>query len=345
MQTHLNLSNTVNLGSFYTPDSIVQRAYEMLEKVADLRDFLIFDSSCGYGDFFVKNLNYLGADIDEIALQRASFRGRKIHANSLLNVSRAKFGIKENEKLIIIGNPPYNDRTSMVKGGMKRSLFEIDGGLNHRDLGISFLRSYDVLRPEFVCVLHPLSYLIKRANFAALQGFKEHYRLIDGLVISSQIFTPNSNTFFPILIALYGRGRMNFDFINNYQFKTLEGDKFRISEFDFIGNYITKYPNHADKRDAVAYFYTMRDINALKRSRTFLDGISPNAIKVFAENLRYYCYVFHFKQFLNQLPYWCGNLDVFINNREFLRLENEFLRLEPSPKIEQYFRALFKEKL
>lgn len=31
---------------------------------------MFLDSSCGYGDFFVKNLNYVGADIDEVALEK-----------------------------------------------------------------------------------------------------------------------------------------------------------------------------------------------------------------------------------------------------------------------------------
>ena len=61
-----------------------------------------------------------------------------------------------------------------------------------------------------------------------------------------------------------------------------------MKDFDFIGNYVSKYPNHKDSRQEVAYFYTLRDINALKRSKTFLDKPQANAIKVFADNLKYY---------------------------------------------------------
>lgn len=39
----------------------------------------------------------------------------KIETNLLQNVLRYKFGIEENQKLIIIGNPPYNDKTSIIK--------------------------------------------------------------------------------------------------------------------------------------------------------------------------------------------------------------------------------------
>ena len=61
----------------------------------------------------------------------------KIETNLLQNVLRSKFGIEENQKLIIIGNPPYNNKTLIIKNGVK-SLFAIDKNLSHRDLGISF---------------------------------------------------------------------------------------------------------------------------------------------------------------------------------------------------------------
>ncbi|MCD8213434.1 MAG: SAM-dependent methyltransferase [Campylobacter sp.] len=191
-QTHLNRTQTINLGSYYTPKFIVNIAYDMLEKYVNLSDFKLLDSSCGYGDFFIKDLDYIGADIDEGALKKVSSKARIFQTNSLLNLSREKFALSQNDKLVIIGNPPYNDK----------ELYAVDKNLMHRDLGISFMRSYEVLKPEFICVLHPLSYLIKRTNFASLAKFKDNYRLIDGVVISSEIFTPASSTFFPILEIL-----------------------------------------------------------------------------------------------------------------------------------------------
>lgn len=346
-QNHLNFKETINLGSFYTPDFIVEIAYKMLEKVANLNDYILLDSSCGYGDFFIKNLKYIGADIDEIALKKVPQLVKKIHTNSLLNVSRLKFQISQNEKLIIIGNPPYNDKTSKINGKIKEGLNIIDESLKHRDLGISFLRSFAVLEPSFICVLHPLSYLIKQANFKALNGFRKSYKLIDSLIISSQIFTRNSSNFFPIIIALYEKNNqgMSYEFIENFEFKTAENQKFRLKNFDFITNYVGKYPNHNDKREAVTYFYTLRDINALKRNRTFLEEESQNSIKVFKENLKYYFYIHHFKNHAKFLPYFFGNFDIFIDNDEFLKIENEFLQIQNSPKIDSYFQKLFKDYL
>lgn len=345
MQQHLNKIDTINLGSYYTPRFIVEIAYQILEsKIENLNNFLFFDSSCGYGDFFVKKYKYLGADIDEVALKKVDQSIKTINTNSLLNVSRAKFNIDENQNLIIIGNPPYNDKTSIVNNSIKKEVFKMDSKLVHRDLGISFLRSFAILKAKYVCVLHPLSYLIKQANFNALFDFKSNYRLLDCLVISSAFFT-NSKTFFPIAIALYEKNNkgMDFNFIKNYEFKTYEGQTFVLNKFDFIGNYITKYPNPKDSRKEVAYFHTMRDINALKRNATFMPNYNSNTIRVFSENLKYYYYVHHFKKFAKDLPYYFGNLDVFINHKEFIKIEKDFLSLDNNSSIKNYFNRLFKE--
>ncbi|WP_064000353.1 hypothetical protein [Campylobacter iguaniorum] len=338
----------MNLGAFYTPKFIVEIAYKMLTKKIKLSDYLLFDNSCGYGDFFIyENLKYLGADIDKKACEIAKQKAMVIHTNSLLNVNRDKFGILKEKKLVIIGNPPYNDKTSIIRNGVKQSLFEVDKNLVFRDLGISFLRSYSILNADFVCVLHPLSYLIKKTNFNALGIFKDNYMLIDSLIISSEIFMPNSSTYFPIIIALYQKNKtgMSYDFIQNYNFKTYEGQSFRLNSFDFITNYVGKYPNPYDKRQEVAFFHTLRDINALKRNQTFMDKPNSNSVRVFAENLKYYCYIHHFKQFASKLPYYFGNLDIFINNTEFLKIADLFLDLNPHPKIIEYFEKLFKESI
>lgn len=347
-QKHLDKNTAINLGSFYTPQILVLKAYELLQKhIENLAQYTFLDTSCGYGDFFIHDFDYIGADIDEKALQRVQ-NAKSIHTNSLLSVNKAKFGIANDEKIIIIGNPPYNDKTSQLQAHIKKEMFECDKALRHRDLGVSFLRSYELLKPEFICVLHPLSYLIKETNFKALRKFKDNYKLIDGLIISSRFFTPNSSSFFPIIIALYQKNvaGMDFEFIKNYRFETIEGQKFCLNDFDFITNYVSKYPNLKDKREAVAFFYTLRDINALKRNQSFIQKENSNAIKVFKENLKYYVYIHFFKAYCGVLPYFLGNLDIFIDNEAFLKIENEFLAWfyqKPFDEmmIKAYFDTLF----
>jgi len=48
----------------------------------------------------------------------------------------------------------------------------------------------------------------------------------------------------------------------------------------------------------------MRDINALKRNKTFLKEYQNNAIIVDKNKLDYYVYVDSFKQWSNEIPYF-----------------------------------------
>ena len=365
-QTHLDKVEALNLGSFYTPDFVIKIVYEMLLNAlskANLKDFTLLDSSCGYGNFLqtpqakdfqnAKFAQKIGIDIDEKALQRArqNFADLKnpphfLHKNALLNVTRANFGIKENAKLIIIGNPPYNDKTSIIQNHLKSKDYSVDTSLKCRDLGASFLLSFNELKADFICVLHPLSYLIKESNFKALKRFFASYTLLNSLIISSQIFCPNSLGFFPIIIALYKRDKkgIEYDFIKNYTFKTINGKEFCLSDYEFIGDFIDKYPNKTRVKDKIAMFYTLRDINALRRSKTFIEKDCANAVYITREKHSLYCYVDVFKQIIKNVPYYFGNCDVMIDYAGFKRLENEFIKASNSkrlsPAIKDYFENL-----
>ena len=376
-QKHLNYIDAVNLGSYYTPEIIVDLAYSILQKnITNIQDFTILDSSCGYGSFLVKNdiaKRLVGADID----QKAIFEAKKIInsvdficQNSLLNVRRENLTIKNEEKLIAIGNPPYNDTTSIIRNSIKDVSVQdkIDSDIKTRDLGMSFLLSYDKLQADYVCVLHPLSYLIKKANFALLSKFSQNYKLIDGIIISSHEFSDTSRGMaFPILIALYkrGEGGMDYDYIQNYQFNVKGDGAFRLRDFDTIVNYVQKYPNkkYLNKNDKpVAKFWTLRDINALKRNRTFIDSDTYNTVYVLMEKLPYYCYIDIFKQYADKMPYFIGNCDVIIDNEKFNEIKECFIsqsvhtnpilknkfRFREIPdaklKIDNYFRELLESK-
>jgi len=125
-QKHLNRIDTVNLGSYYTPEIIVDLTYSVLQKnVPDIKDFIIFDSSCGYGSFLAKKniaKKLIGADIDKKAISEAKKRIYDVDftcQNSLINVCRKNLTINNDEKLIAIGNPPYNDTTSIIRNSIK----------------------------------------------------------------------------------------------------------------------------------------------------------------------------------------------------------------------------------
>jgi tRNA G10 N-methylase Trm11 len=342
-QKHLGHTDTVNLGSYYTPAWLVDIVYSLIEKnVPDSTDCCIIDTSCGYGGF-LRGKKAIGADIDNKAVETAKSTNPAysyFNHNSLFEISRSRYNLRSNEKIIIVGNPPYNDTTSIIRNNIKKTEFLRDIDVKSRDLGISFLLSYNKLAADFVCVLHPLSYLIKKANFEALKIFKDNYRLADSVVISSGVFSATSKTTsFPIIIALYERDAcgMQYPYIQNYKFKTNEGKTFTIKKYDTIARYVSKYPNRkqVSERETVTYFYTMRDINALKRTATFLPKETSNAVRVTKSKLPYYCYVDVFKDFIPHIPYYFGNNDIMIDNNSFRELEPLFISrsVQKHPKL------------
>ena len=221
-QKHLNKIDTINYGSYYTPKLYVDIAYNLISKYTNIENYTILDTSCGYGNF-LRYKNSIGADIDKIAVKKAKQNTNCfiLEQNALLNVTRKNYNISDTQKLIIVGNPPYNDTTSIINNSIKQTKFDIDKDLRHRDLGISFLLSYNKLYANYICILHPLSYLIKKTNFNGLRNFTENYKLIDNIIISSNSFSDTSKiTAFPIVIALYKRDNngMTFEYIKKYKF-------------------------------------------------------------------------------------------------------------------------------
>ena len=364
-QAHLAYENRVNLGSYYTPTEIVDIAWEMIAPYVHSQTTVI-DSACGYGDF-LKDCGQaitIGCDIDETAIDVAKKNNDKVRffqTNALRNVSREKFDIPQQSDLIVVGNPPYNDKTSLIRHNIKEVDFDIDEDLACRDLGISFLRSYNKLEADVICVLHPLSYLIKPTNFRRLKEFTANYRLIEGLLISSGEFPESAkHTPFPIVLALYQRDTqgMAYNFIRSFRFRPDGKNDFCLADFDYINNYIDKYPKkrrqptsdytlfsavegntHRSEKDAPLFFWTMRDINALKRNRTFVENYSANTIVLDKRKLDYYAYVDVFKRNLHRLPFYFGNCDVLIDDNLFKQYKSAFISdtVRHHPFLEKHF--------
>ena len=335
VQKHLSYSDMTNLGCFYTPEKFINKTIELIKNnITNLQKYYFVDSSCGYGTFLNALSEYktIGCDIDSKAIDIAKQinpKSKYFKLNTLHNFSKSSIGLKNNDSVIIIGNPPYNDTTSKVKNEIKESEpCIIDEDIKTRDLGISFMLSYNKLKADYVAILHPLSYMIKNANFNLLRQFYDNYILIDHCIINSQEFNSTSKiSGFPIIIAVYKRDSkgMKYTDIQNMRFKTNDNKTFNLKH-DYIGNYISKYPSkNKEKTKNDILFFTMRDINALKRSKTFIETYSSNAIVIDKKNFKYYCYVDNFKDYINKLPYYIGNLDVFIDNDEFLKIQDVFI--------------------
>ncbi|MBQ6396341.1 SAM-dependent methyltransferase [Candidatus Saccharibacteria bacterium] len=324
---HLCHKDIVNLGSFYTPYKYVMLAGEWLESEGVDDSYTILDSSCGYGaffelsQFFAKN-KYVGNDIDKKAIEMlpSAFPFVKLfNKNLLVDVKREQFDIADADKLIIVGNPPYNDMTSIINHKIKNNNIQMDKDLTTRDLGISSILSYNKLHADYVLILHPLSYSIKRANYRLGSRFFSNYSIERHIIFSSQEFA-NTSKFngFPIIMALYKRNCGNgikYSDVQRFNFQTVEGRVFNLSKRDYVANYIQKYP-HNIRYSQEILFYTLRDINALNRSRTFIKNRVANAVDVNPDKLGYYCYIDCFKKYAST-PYFMGNFDVPFIKEDF----------------------------
>ena len=329
MQTHtaehLPKYKKVQLGGYYTPEKLVTRVYNSIQPylLSNKKNVVIFDSAGGCGAFLVnisKN-DYRIADCDDeaCAFLRQRFDTNKVfRTNSLIEVHRGKYSIPPTVFLIIIGNPPYNDITSEFRNGEKGEIL-CDEDLHDRDLGVSFLRSYNKLNADIVCVLHPLSYLIKEANFKRLRDFRDNYRLIKGEIFSSALFSGTGFSPFPILVALYERNAegMAFDYIRSFRFNILDSDKtFVLSNFKTTDGYINKYPprkNDIKKSPIGLYYYTFRDLNSLKKNASFITKEHPNGIVVTLENFYKYSYLYSLKSLFKPEDAWLyGNLSPLV---------------------------------
>ena len=344
-QKHLVYTDRVNMGAYYTQDEYVHTAWDMLAPYINQKT-VVLDSSCGYGNF----LNYpvgcrkVGNDIDALAINKAKQNSEVLffNHNALRGIGREQYNIKDSEDLCVIGNPPYNDKNSIIRQNIKSFNMPIDNNVKTRDLGMSFLLSYNQLKAKFVCVLHPLSYLIKQANFKLLKNFINHYQLIQGKIISSSGFNESSKSMqFPIVIALYKRNHIGTTYqdIANFSW-SVKNTTLQLNAFDDISHYIKKYPNKFKQaKSDDLFFWTMRDINALKRNQTFVEKFKSNTIIIDKSKLDYYIYVDVFKQFSYHVPYYFGNCNVLIDNALFIKYKKYFIleALSRHQNLRQYF--------
>lgn len=334
---HLKEIDRINLGSFYTPSKYVKLSGVWLQSQGIDKNWTIADLACGYGAFFalmeipsLSKCRFMGNDIDPhaISIGRTLFSNVTWSVtNTLTNITREKFNLQKTEPLILVGNPPYNDVTSQTGKQIKQRNFEVDADVKSRDLGISFLLAYNKLRADYVIVLHPLSYLIKKANYRAATPFFSNYQLINHIVFPSSEFAGTSKaSVFPVIVAFYKRSEghgITMNDVRSFTFKTVDGNQFAVENFDYMTDIIAKYP-HKKRYSPEILFYTLRDINALKRSRTFLPSRIDNAVDIDPNLLSYYCYIDCFKRYA-EVPYYLGNFDIPYDKENFNAVSNQLL--------------------
>ena len=337
--SHLPDTKKANLGKYYTPKEIVEtlRA-EIAEDIH--RDTYVMDLACGCGAFLelFDDCHIIGRDIDPQAieiLQLFNFSNIEVD-NTLLNVSREKYGLAPSDDLIIIGNPPYNDTSSINKRystKAKNKREPEDADIRCRDIGRSFLEAYAKLCPRKICVLHPLAFLIKRVNFQNLKYLSKSYRLTNSTIFKSTIFRDlYGGTPFPIVISTYERDDrgMDYSYICNFVFNIYGSTKkFQIARIEQAGHdYIHQTVTGVDLynfSDIGLYHYNFRDMNSLNkanfREENYRSSHHDTMLVVNFQDLWKYCYVNCIKKFL--LPqltedeyYILGNLNPIVKHAD-----------------------------
>ena len=303
---HLSKPEIIKKGSIFTPDYIVELVYKQIIPYINNKS-IIGDFCSGYGAFLDK-FNTLpnrcfGTELDDKSYDFLikNFNNEIYHENSLINVNRNKYNITNSDELIIVGNPPYNDTTSHYKKGEKGKLI-CDEDLISRDMGTSFMKAYSKLHAKYICILHPLAYLIKKQNFNMLKDFKNNYKLINAIIFSSKEFESikKSNSDFPVVAALYERDKhgMSYDDIYKFKFEIFNSNKtFCLENIQTIDGIISKYPKKGDKNKI--QFYTQRDMNSLLRNTSFTNNAKDNGINVTIDNLYQYSWLFFLKSNFN----------------------------------------------
>lgn len=198
----------------------------------------------------------------------------------------------------------------------------MDTGLSSTDIGKSFMLAMALLHPDYMILVHPLSYLIKKSNFNSLIRFANEYRLASGFIVGSHTFPDLvGGVEFPVVIALYERGRMDYHCIEDFEFVVVgEKERFRLSCYNTIDGYIRKYPTKTTpttikKSDIDLYMFTIRDVNSLKTSGNIQTNIpltKTNYITIDLIELHRYAYLNMFKHYFpNHFLY--GNLSPLVD--------------------------------
>lgn len=327
----------VSMGQYHTPANLSKLVEDVVRPLLDsMPDACVFDQAVGMGALLqpFKGHRVVGWDIDQTAILIMKEMGFSNvgHGNSLVNVSRKTFGIGEEEKLIIVGNPPYNDGSSQHKRQLKTATPNVasicDPDIEARDVGMSFMLAAAKLDPEAICLIHPASYLIKESNFKLLDRFSAKYRLEMGLLCSSEEFGLRG-TPFPVVVALYKPGKMDYSHIENFELEVYRntsgvllgsGERLKLSNLETTKGFIRNLPpkkGMATTSDIGIYQFNFRDANYVITSATLTTKPSASTIPVQFSELRKYAYMNCFRRYFGK-DFVFGNLNPLVRKHDFL---------------------------
>ncbi|MDD4308793.1 MAG: N-6 DNA methylase [Candidatus Cloacimonetes bacterium] len=319
-----------NLGKYYTPPHLVDLIVELVSPYVK-PDSVIMDLAAGCGAFLDSFLDneWIIRDIDAEAVAFLNSIGypQAVCDNSLMQITREKYGIAQDRQVVCLGNPPYNDISSRNKKAGKNQKsepgFVLDAQVKSSDLGASFLRAFCLLKADVVCVLHPLAYLIKPSNFRLrLKNFTHEFHLQKGVIFSSNEFADTQKTPFPIVAALYLKDSKGMDYSDIWEFpfeiyKSTE--TFTLKQYETTDGYIRKYaPSRKEPVHSSIglYMHNFRDLNSLKTVGNLSEKAIPSVtIPVEEGDLYKYAYLNCLRRYFSKDFRW-GNLSPLVKSEQ-----------------------------
>ena len=219
-------------GAFYTPLSLVDKAYDLLSKALGndwQKEYVVWDMCCGVGNLEVKHSNHRNiymstldqADIDVMKATKTCVAAERFQYD-YLNDDIDDFGqidygltnkmpaglrdaIKEGKKLLVLINPPYAEaansqgnagKTDVAKTNIGAIMNRSNYGYAARELFVQFMARIAQEMPTATLAIFSKLKYVNAPNF---EQFRANWNaeFIDGFVVHSKAFD-GFNGDFPI---------------------------------------------------------------------------------------------------------------------------------------------------
>ena len=311
-------------GQYFTPEHAANAISALMQSIMKaMPQAVLLDPAAGAGALLNPFASHrcIAADIDPVAvalLQELGF-AEVVSGNSLAGASRGKFGLLDQDELVVVLNAPFN--------GSNQVQTECDPAFAANDSCVSFLKMAASLKPEAIVCIQPLTTLIKDRNFNQLGDFAKSYRIHSGFVMSSGEFALGGEAF-PLAVMVYTPGGMTFADVEQFAFPIFKnvggvladcGQRLQISKVQTTKSLIrnlTPKKGEAAESELGIYQFNFRHINFVKAKGNLSETSSPSMIPVQANDLWQYAYINCFKRHF-ATDFVVGNLDPLCRPSDF----------------------------
>jgi hypothetical protein len=291
-------------GQYFTPEHAANAVRELVQPILKaMPQAVLLDPAAAAGAL----LNRFGAhrcvaaDVDPMAvalLQGLGF-AEVVSGNSLVGPGRAKFGLADQDELVVVLHAPFN--------GSNQVQTKCDPAFAASDSCVSFLKMAASLSPKAIVCIQPLTTLIKERNFNQLGDFAKSFRIHSGFVMSSGEFALAGEEF-PLAVMVYTPGSMTFTDVEQFAFPIFKnvggvladcGQRLQLSKVQTTKGSIRNMPPKSGVSTESAlgvYQFNFRHINFVKAKGNLCETSSPSMIPVQSNDLWQYAYINCFKR-------------------------------------------------